>query len=93
MKNKIISIISIAIIVCSLFVVAVSCKNISEPVTTYNIWLDVSDDTTVVCSQKVDVVNNYGAPIEELKFNIYANAFDKQKPLPCTQEATFIPKA
>ena len=86
MKNKIISIISIAIIVCSLFVVDVSCKNISEPVTTYNIWLDVSDDTTVVCSQKVDVVNNYGAPIEELKFNIYANAFDKQKPLPCTQE-------
>ena len=86
MKKKTLSIICIAIIVCSLLVFAVSCKNNDEPVTTYNIWLDVQDDNTVVCSQKVEVVNNYGAPIEELKFNVYSNAFDRQKPLPCAQE-------
>ena len=86
MKKKIISIISIAIIVCSLIVFAVSCKDSDEPATTYKIWLDIQDDNTVICSQKVDVVNAYGAPLEELKFNAYANAFDKQKPLPCAQE-------
>ena len=86
MKKKIISIICVAIIVCSLLVFAVSCKTQDEPITTYKIWLDIQEDNTVECSQKVDIVNDYGSPLEELKFNVYANAFDKRKPLPCAQE-------
>lgn len=88
MKKKIISIICIATIICSLLIFAVSCKSEEEPITTYKIWLDIQDDNAVDCAQQVVVVNNYGAPIEELKFNVYSNAFDKRKPLPCTQEET-----
>ena len=93
MKKKIVSIVCIATVVCSLLVFAVSCKTAEDPITTYKIWLDIQDDNTVICSEKIDVVNNYGAPIDELKFNVYAGAFDKSKPLPCTQEeqADFYP--
>lgn len=88
MKKKLISLICIAIIVCSLSIFAVSCKDVEEePITTYSIWLDIQeDDNTADCSQKVEVLNNYGVSIDELKFNVYANAFDKQKPLACAQE-------
>ncbi len=87
MKKKILSIICITFIVCALLVFAVSCnKEVEEPITTYSIWLDIQDDNTVECSQKVEIVNNYGVAIDELKFNVYSNAFDKRKPLPCAQE-------
>lgn len=87
MKKKIIIIVSITFIVCSLLVFAVSCdEEIDEPITTYSIWLDIQEDNKVECSQKVQVVNNYGVAIDELKFNVYSGAFDKRKPLPCPQE-------
>ncbi|MDE6472773.1 MAG: M1 family metallopeptidase [Clostridia bacterium] len=93
MKKKILSIISLTIIVLSALVFAVSCDKAEEPITTYGIWLDIHDDNTIECSQKVEVVNNYGVALDELKFNVYANAFDKRKPLPCAQEeqADFYP--
>lgn len=88
MKKKIISIICIATIICSLLIFAVSCKKevAEEPITTYSIYLDIQDDNTVECLQKVQVVNDYGATLDKLKFNAYANAFDKKKPLPCAGE-------
>ena len=87
MKKKIISVICIATIICSLLLFAISCKDAyEEPITTYQIWLDIQDDNTIECSQKIDVLNEYGVAIDQLKFNVYANAFDKQKPLPCSQE-------
>ena len=87
MKKKIISIICIATIAISLLIFAISCnKEVEEPITTYSIYLDINEDNTVECAQKVQVVNNYGVTLDSLKFNVYANAFDKQKPLPCAQE-------
>ncbi len=94
MKKKYISIICILITVCLLIPFAASCSKVDEPATTYRIWLDFGDDDTVVCSQKVEVLNNYGKPLENLKFNVYSNAFDRKKPLPCAAEeqADFYPE-
>ena len=86
MKKKIIFILCSLVIICSILPFAVSCDKAEEPITTYDISLEIQDDNVIICSQKVDIVNNYGVPLEELKFNVYANAFDKKKPLPCTQE-------
>ena len=87
MKKKYLSIILIiSILICSL-ALATSCAQ-SIDSTTYKIWLDlnIDDGCNVSCQQQVDVVNNYGIPLDNLKFNVYANAFDSKKPLTCTPE-------
>ncbi len=87
MKKKYLSIILIiSILICSL-ALATSCAQ-SIDSTTYKIWLDlnIEDGCKVSCQQQVDVVNNYGIPLDNLKFNVYANAFDSKKPLTCTPE-------
>lgn len=86
MKKKYMAVVLIALILCSTLSLVVSCKSEEDNVTSYSIWLDVGDDNTVECSQRVNVVNNYGVSLDELKFNVYANAFDSQKPLTCAVE-------
>lgn len=86
MKKKFLTIFIIAaILICSLSIAAACTQK--PAVTAYNIWLDIDEETNEVsCRQSVDIVNNYGVPLDDLKFNVHANAFDSKKPLTCTSE-------
>lgn len=91
MKKKYLSIVIIIALALSVVTATVSCAN-TENVTTYEMWLDFNDEG-VSCAQKLHFVNNSGKPLDNLKLNVYANAFDSKKPLPCTsqEQATAYP--
>ena len=84
MKKKYITLAIIITLLLSLLTATVSCAK-KEDRTTYEIWLDFNDDG-VACTQKLHFINNTTATFDELKLNVYANAFDSKKPLPCTQQ-------
>ncbi|MDE6759021.1 MAG: M1 family metallopeptidase [Clostridia bacterium] len=84
MKKKYISIILIIALSLSVLTMAVSCAK-AEDVTAYEIWLDFNDDG-VDCAQKLHFVNTSQSVLDNLKLNVYANAFDSKKPLPCTPQ-------
>lgn len=60
-------------------------KDIKEPDTTYSIWLDIREDK-ICCTQSVSFVNKSEYILDNLVFNVYANAYDSSKPLPCTSQ-------
>ncbi len=68
----------------SILLAGASCDK-REDVTTYELWLDFTDDG-VECVQKLTFVNNTEYEFLDLKLNVYANAFDSKKPLPCTSQ-------
>ena len=84
MKKKYISIILIIALLFALLTAVVSCAKAPD-LTTYEIWLDF-DDEGVSCTQKLHFVNTSNSVLDELKLNVYANAFDSKKPLPCTSQ-------
>lgn len=53
--------------------------------TRYSIWLDIGEEN-ISCTQKVTFVNTSEYVLDELKFNVYANAYSSSSPLPCTPQ-------
>ncbi|MDE7216126.1 MAG: M1 family metallopeptidase [Clostridia bacterium] len=83
MKKKFLSAIIIFTLLLSALAVVACAKQ--EDVTTYEIWLDFNDEG-VACTQNTHFVNNSTTALSNLKFNVYANAFDSKKPLPCASQ-------
>lgn len=84
MKKKCLSAALILILLIALIGATASCDK-KENVTTYEIWLDITDEGAD-CNQRLYFVNNTDRELSRLMLNVYANAFDAQKPLPCTSQ-------
>lgn len=74
--KKITSII-LSVVISLLVVSTVSCKNLSEGRTTYEISVELNDDMTADCQTTVTYYNTTEVVMKELKFNLYGNAFRK----------------
>lgn len=75
-----------ALLIASLILPLCACeKQEQQKNTTYSIWLDIAEDK-IYCTQSVYFVNDSEYPLEDLVFNVYANAYDSTKPLPCTSQ-------
>ncbi len=83
MKKKFLSTVIVLIIILSA-ITAASCAK-QQDCTTYEIWLDFNEEG-VACAQKLHFVNDSDYALENIKLNVYANAFDAKKPLPCTPQ-------
>lgn len=78
----------VCILLCALCALPFTACEKTEDVqsgTSYSIWLDISEDK-IECTQKTTFVNNSEYPLDELIFNVYANAYSLTSPLPCTPQ-------
>lgn len=84
MKRIVLFILIISIALC--IIPFAGChEDAPAPSTTYSIWLDIGEDK-ISCNQNVYFVNTSEYILDKLVFNVYANAYDDTKPLPCTQQ-------
>lgn len=85
MKKKISLALFIAFITALLPFSLLACRKDTKPTTTYKIWLDIQEDG-IEAAQTVEFFNDTPYTFEELKFNVYSNAFDSRKPLACESQ-------
>lgn len=84
---KILIALSVCLLILSALALPLCACEKQEPQknTTYSIWLDIADDI-IYCTQSVYFVNDSEYPLDEIVFNVYANAYDSSKRLPCTSQ-------
>lgn len=93
MKKKFVPIILLIFILSVPMFAATGCKRTTPDCTTYDIWLDIGEEK-IECTQSVYFVNDTDYLLADLKFNVYANAYDSKKPLACVpqEEANAYPE-